>query len=66
MSEISQHAYGDPWIQHLEFVLWYAIVNGPMSYGRRGIMATDIERLREATAEGPLPLSSAASKARFR
>jgi hypothetical protein len=46
MSELCQRAYGAGWIQHLEFALWHAVVNGPMTYGRLEIAEPHIAELR--------------------
>ncbi len=47
MSDISGKAYCAGWVEHLEYALWWAIVNGPMKYGRYEITQNDIETLRK-------------------
>ena len=46
MRELCQQAYDTDWLQHLEFALWHAVVNGPMTYGRLEITAPHIAELR--------------------
>ncbi len=47
MTCIATAAYPSGRQQHLEFALWYTVVNGPMSYGQYEITEPDIARLRE-------------------
>ena len=46
MSELSRQAFQNNWVQHLEFMLWHAIVQGPMHYGDIYITEAHIKRLR--------------------
>jgi len=47
MLDISEKAYHTGWVDHLEYVLWYAVVNGPMAYGHYQITEEDISTLRK-------------------
>ncbi len=46
MSEPSERAYSAGWMEHLEYVLWHAIINGPMRYGRLEITSGEIDELQ--------------------
>ncbi len=46
MTTLSRQAYHQDWIQHVEFVLWHAIVQGPIRYGHLDISDEHIEHLR--------------------
>jgi len=46
ISSLSLKAYHQDWIQHVEFVLWHAIVQGPIRYGHLDITAEHIKQLR--------------------
>ena len=47
MSELSEEAYSAGWMSGLEYALWYAVLNGPLEYGRLSIDEVHIERLKE-------------------
>ncbi len=46
MEAIAARAYPSGRLQHLEFVLWYAMIHGPMKYGQATISQQDIDSLR--------------------
>lgn len=46
MREIAARAYRDGRQEHLEYVLWYALIHGPMRYGLTTITGDEIDRLR--------------------
>lgn len=46
MSELSEEAYCAGWMSGLEYVLWYGVQTGPMSYGRLDITDEHIKRMR--------------------
>ncbi|MEJ2130691.1 MAG: hypothetical protein P8Y95_03500 [Gammaproteobacteria bacterium] len=46
MSLLCEEAYNVSWIQHLEYALWYAVINGPMQYGRMKITERHIAHLK--------------------
>lgn len=52
MSKLCQQAYATDWIPHLEYALWHAVVNGPMSYGRITITDAHIAELRRLSQAG--------------
>ena len=57
MSEISEEAYCASWMEDLEYVLWYAILHGPVSYGRKVIdeqIIAQLKRLAEETGSWTL------------
>jgi len=43
---LSEQAYYAGWMDGLEYVLWRAVVNGPMEYGRLSINGDHINELR--------------------
>lgn len=45
MSDISERCYSCGWMEHLEYVLWDAIINGERKYGHRIIAQRDISQL---------------------
>lgn len=47
MSDISEECYCAGWMEHLEYVLWDAVINGERKYGRELIDAAKIKRLKE-------------------
>src|SRR5258706_8627427 len=47
MSTISERCYSAGWIENLEYVLWYVLLNGPQKYGQDLITREDIEYLRK-------------------
>ncbi|WP_163834839.1 hypothetical protein [Spartinivicinus ruber] len=47
MNELALLAYPAGRLQHLEFVLWHAVVVGPFQYGRLSLTQEHIKRLRE-------------------
>ncbi|MEM9446743.1 MAG: hypothetical protein AAGA18_15485 [Verrucomicrobiota bacterium] len=47
MQALSEEAYTANWMTGLEYALWYAVNNGPMSYGRLIINQDHINRLVE-------------------
>lgn len=47
MNELALRAYPAGRLQHLEFVLWHAIVAGPLQYGQLEITPLHIKKLRE-------------------
>ncbi len=47
MEAIAARAYPSGRQQHLEFVLWYALIHGPMEYGRTQVSREDIQQLRD-------------------
>jgi hypothetical protein len=46
MSALCRRAYGSDWVDHLEYALWHALVQGPMRYGRLDLDADQIADLR--------------------
>jgi len=46
MSEISEEAWYASWMEDLEYVLWYAILHGPIAYGRKLIDEQTILQLK--------------------
>ena len=51
MSDISEEAYSACWMQGLEFVLWSAVENGPIKYGRAFVCNEKIDRLKKLSME---------------
>jgi hypothetical protein len=51
MSDISEEAYYASWMEDLEFVLWYAVLHGPFSYGRTFIDEQLIEQLAQLSKQ---------------
>lgn len=51
MSDISERCYNAGWMNHLEFVLWHALLHGPCAYGHGFITEKDIENLKSLSAE---------------
>ena len=51
MSSLCRRAYGEGWLDHLEFALWHAVVSGPMRYGQLQIDAATIAELRVLSDE---------------
>ncbi len=47
MIAISLRAFAVDWVDHLEYVLWHMVVNGPMRYGRTFVTQSDIDNLRQ-------------------
>lgn len=47
MSDLSEKCYYAGWMEHLEYVLWDAVINGERRYGREVIDLSDIKRLKE-------------------
>ena len=47
MSDISERCYYAGWMQHLEYHLWYAVLNGPIRYGQDNITQSDIDILKD-------------------
>ena len=54
MSAQCQRAWGRPWVDHLEYVLWYATVNGPMRYGAAELEAGELAELAQAARDAQL------------
>lgn len=53
MSSICRAAYGEDWVEHLEYALWHGLVNGPMTYGRTELtrkVLTELRSLSDACA----------------
>ena len=46
ISALSEQAYSASWMQHLEYVLWPAVENGPRKYGCLSISQEHIDILR--------------------
>ncbi len=46
MSELSEEAYTAAWMEGLEYALWYAVENGPRTYGRLEINEQHIATLK--------------------
>lgn len=47
MKALCREAYGSEWIDHLEYALWHACINGPMRYGRLELEREHLDDLRE-------------------
>lgn len=47
MAGLCRHAWGSDWVDHLEYALWHALVQGPMRYGRLELTATHLATLRK-------------------
>jgi len=47
MSELSEEAYEATWMMHLEYALWYCVLNGPKKYGRLDITEEQINQLKK-------------------
>jgi hypothetical protein len=46
MSALCRDAYACDWADHLEYVLWYALAQGPMTFGRSELDARRLAELR--------------------
>lgn len=46
MSDISEECYCSTWDTRLEFILWEAVLNGPVSYGQGYISQEVIDELK--------------------
>lgn len=46
MAGLCREAWGTEWIDHLEYALWHALVQGPMRYGRLALTAEHLATLR--------------------
>jgi hypothetical protein len=47
MSDISEAGWAAGWMEDLEYVLWYAIFNGPANYGYKFIDEQTILQLKQ-------------------
>lgn len=47
MNMLAAQAYAGGRLQHLEYVLWHALVTGPLQYGRLAITEQHIRELRD-------------------
>ena len=47
MSQISERCWSAGWIENLEYVLWNALITGPMKYGQDFIRQEDIDTLKQ-------------------
>ncbi|MEE4361169.1 MAG: hypothetical protein V2I63_06550 [Pseudomonadales bacterium] len=46
MSRLCRSAYDRDWVDHLEYSLWYALVQGPMRFGRIELGDAELAELR--------------------
>ncbi len=46
MSALCRDAYACDWADHLEYVLWHALAQGPMRFGRSQLDARSLAELR--------------------
>lgn len=46
MAQLCCRAWGCDWVDHLEYALWHAMVQGPMRYGRLELTAAQLAKLR--------------------
>ena len=46
MRGISERCYCAGWMEHLEYILWDALINGQKKYGQDVITRNDIEQLK--------------------
>ena len=54
MSRACRRSWGRCWVDHLEYVLWYATVNGPMRYGAADLEAGELAALAQAARDAQL------------
>lgn len=52
MSALCRDAYGSDWADHLEYVLWHALSQGPMRFGRSRLDAPALAELRRLADAG--------------
>lgn len=46
MSNIAERCYSAGWMQHLEYVLWNAVLHGERKYGQDKVTQQDIAELK--------------------
>jgi hypothetical protein len=51
MSDISEKCYTAGWIHNLEYVLWYAMHNGPFKFAQDWITQEEIDELKRLSQE---------------
>jgi hypothetical protein len=51
MSDISEEAWCAGWMEDLEYVLWYAVLHGPIKYGFEVIDIQIIEQLKDLASK---------------